>query len=281
MKPVNLLPGDAAVVASSEPAKANLGMIGGAAAGLVAVIGVAGYFAMARVDSVKSEATAATQRAQQATQETAEVRSQIASLGQPVVDSDKQLAQGAEAVLVAAYSERRDFQLLASELRAIMEGTGGWYESVDASPDSPDAAAGGAAVTLVGYMPTKELTASFNERMNATKSLKGAETVAIESERLTDLDSKVPGTYYKFTVTAQLVDTVAPSAGGEAGAGAGDPNGTIVGNDGGGDGALSLSLDVEPPARHAPAPAAKAAAPVKPKNPFDVAASVAGRGGAS
>lgn len=276
MKPVNLLPGDAPV-AAVEPGKPNLGMIGGAVAGFLAIVVVGGYFAMARVDSVKSEAAAANERAATATEQTAAVRSQIDSIGQPIVDSDRQLAQGAETVLVGAYAERHDFVMLARELRAIMEGTGGWYESVEATSGAGDAAE--KSVKIVGYMRTKELVASFNERANATRTLANAETIGIESERLTDLDTKRPGIYFKFTMTADLVDTVAPSAGGSAGA-AGDPGGTTVGS-GGGDGELRLSLDPEPRAA-APKPAPKKKqAPAKPKNPFAVASSVAGRGGAS
>lgn len=278
MKPVNLLPGDAPV-AAVEPGKPNLGMIGGAVAGFLAIVVVGGYFAMARVDSVKSEAAAANDRATQATQQTAAVRSQIESIGQPIVDSDRQLAQGAETVLVGAYAERHDFVMMARELQAIMEGTGGWYESVEAaSASGPDVQE---SVTIVGYMRTKELVASFNERANATRTLANAETIGIESERLTDLDTKRPGIYFKFTMTADLVDTVAPSAGGVGGA-PGDPTGTTVADGGrGGDGELRLSLEREPRDDAAPAAAAKKRAPAKPKNPFAVASSVAGRGGAS
>lgn len=274
MKPVNLLPGDAPVV-STEPAKPNLGMIGGALAGLVAIVGVSGYFAMARVDSVKSETGAAQARATEATEEAAAVRSQIESLGQPVVDSDRQLAQGAEQVLVSAYTERHDFVRLADDLRAIMEGTDGWYQHVTAS-----SAAGedGTEVTIVGFMPTKELMATFNERANATKTLKDAVTVGIETVRLIDVANKRPGIYFKFTMTASLVDTVAPSVDGDTGAGAtSDGTGTTVGNGSGGDGSINLSLDPEPVEKPR-ASAAKPAKPAKPKNPFDVAASVAGGG---
>lgn len=275
MKPVNLLPGDAPV-ASIEPGKPNLGMIGGAVAGFLAIVVVGGYFAMARVDSVKSEAAAANEKAAQATEQTAAVRSQIDSIGQPIVDSDRQLAQGAETVLVGAYAERHDFVMLARELRAIMEGTGGWYESVEATSAAADSAE--KSVKIVGYMRTKELVASFNERANATRTLANAETIGIESERLTDLDTKRPGIYFKFTMTADFIDTVAPSAG--SAEAAGDPGGTTVGSGGGG-GELRLSLDPEPRAA-APKPAPKKKpAPAKPKNPFAVASSVAGRGGAS
>lgn len=267
MKPVNLLPGDVAV-AAVEPGKPNLGMIGGAVAGMFAVIGVAGYFAMARVDSVKSETNAAVTRQEQATAEAASVRSQVESIGQPVVDSDKQLAQGAETVLVAAYTERHDFVRLADDLRAIMENTGGWYEVVEAT-SATDAGEASSEIKIVGFMPTKELAASFNERANGTRTMANAETVALETKRLSDVDSRRPGIYIKFTMTADLVDTVAPSA--DGGGGTGDSGGTTVGN-GGGDGTITLSLDPEP------RPKPVASKPAKPKNPFDVAASVAGGG---
>jgi hypothetical protein len=50
-------------------------MIGGAAVGIIALVGVAGYFAMARVDSVKSETALANTSAQQATSQTAAIAS--------------------------------------------------------------------------------------------------------------------------------------------------------------------------------------------------------------
>lgn len=265
MKPVNLLPTDVAVK-SPNAGKPNMGMIGGAVAGVVAIAVVAGYFGMARVDSIKSEQAAADQRAQAATAEVASLNSQIQSIGQPIVDSDKQLAQGAEQVFVSAYTERYDFVLLAAELRAIMEGTGGWYDKITATSASEDADSG-STVKITGYMPSKELMAAFNERMKATKTMAGAETVFIKSERLADIDTRRAGIYYKFTVIATFVDTVSPRADGGSVDTAG---GTPVA--GGGSEELSLSLDPKPK------PKPTAAKPSKPKNPFDVAATVAGGG---
>ena len=136
-----------------------------------------------------------------------------------------------------------------------------------AAPTEAGQTSNAKSVTIIGYMKTKELAAGFNERVEVTKSLSDAETVALESAHLTDLDSKRPGVYYKFTITANLVDTVAPSASG--GADTGDGTGTVVGSGGGGE--LTLSLDAEPK-KAAPKPAK----PAKPKNPFDVAATAAG-----
>lgn len=270
MKPVNLLPADVAV-ASAPSAGPNLGMIGGAIAGVLAIVGVAGYFAMARVDTIKSETAAAQQRAQEATTEATSVQSQVQSLGQPIVDSDKQLAQGYEQLLVSSYTERHDFVLAAQELRAIMEGTGGWYQYVQvmsAHTDGDD----DKDLKIVAFMPTKELAAGFNERVNATASFKNAETVTIQSKDLRDVDTHRPGVYFKFTVEADFVDLVKPFADSGDG-GLGDASGTAVGNSGADDGALDLALDSEPK----PKPAAPAK-PAKPKNPFDIAATVAGGG---
>src|SRR5690606_34503130 len=100
------------------------------------------------------------------------------SLGQPVVDSDRQLAQGAETVLVSAYGERHDFVRLADDLRAIMEGTGGWYQHIEATSATSD---DGVEVKITGFMPTKELMATFNERVNGTKTMQNAQTVAIKT----------------------------------------------------------------------------------------------------
>jgi hypothetical protein len=193
----------------------------------------------------------------------------VQSLGQPIVDSDKQLAQGAEQVLVAAYTERHDFVLVAQELRAIMEGTGGWYETIEATSAQSE---GGddTGVKIVALFPTKELAAGFNERVNATSTMEHAETIGESSKRLRDIDSRRPGIYFKITVKADLVDTVAPNANGSGG-GLGDSTGTAVGSSGADSGELSLSLDPEPVKK--PAAAAK---PAKPKNPFDIAANFAG-----
>lgn len=274
MKPVNLLPSESAVV-SANAGKPNIAALGGAAFGFIAIVGVAGYFAMARVDSVKSETTAITARATEATTETGAVNSQVASLGQPVVDSDKELARGQEAVLVAAYTERHDFPELAAELQGIMEGTGGWYEEITASSAGGSDAGGGEvtkAVEIVAIMPTEQLAAAFGERASATRTLANAEITALESTTLTDVDSKRNAVYWRFTIQADLVDTVAPSAGGAGGT---DP--ALVGNGGSGSGELTLSLDSKPkPKAVAPTKPAK---PAKPKNPFDVAAAAAVRGG--
>lgn len=270
MKPVNLAPGDAPVVVASG-GKPNLGMIGGAIFGVVAIVAVAGYFAMARVESVKSETTAANEAATNATSETEAVRAQVASLGQPVVDSDKQLAQGQEQIVVSAYTERHDFVQLAQELRGIMQGTGGWYEQIEAtSAGSSD----GKAVKITGVMPTEELAASFEERVNATRTLDDAEITTLESVRLTEIKSRKRGTYWKFSIEANLVDTEAPFV---AGSSPSDATGTTVGDGSGGGDSLTLSLE--------PKPKPKAATnapkqPAKPKNPFDVAASAARGGGA-
>lgn len=273
MKPVNLLPGDSPVLAANA-GKPNIAAIGGAAFGFLAIVGVAGYFAMARVDSVNSETVAINERATEATAETAAVNSQVASLGQPVVDSDKELARGQEAVLVSAYSERHDFPELAAELQGIMEGTGGWYEKIVASSAGGDGSTGEAekAVVITAIMPTEQLAAAFGERVSATRTLANAEITSLESTTLTDLASKRNAVYWRLTVEADLVDTVAPSTGGAGGA---DASGTTVGA-GGGSGELSLSLDSKPKPKVA---ATKPAKPAKPKNPFDVAADAAVRGG--
>lgn len=270
MKPVNLIPTDGPAVAAAPGGKPNLGMIGGAVVGVVAIVGVAAYFALARVDSIKSETADARNQAAAATSETTAVQSQTQSIGQPVVDSDKQLAQGAEQVVVAAYTERHDFVQLAQELRGIMD-PAGWYVSFEASSSSSDGETQG--VTIVGYMPSAELAASFDERVTGTRTLDNAVVQELKSETLTDLDTKRPARYWKFTITADLVDTEAPFMNGGAGAG-GDAS-ALVGDAGSGDEALTLSLDSKPKPKAKPE--AKAT-PAKPKNPFDIAAAAAAGG---
>lgn len=276
MKPVNLLPGDAPVVAAA-PGKPSYGKIGGAVAGFVAIIAVAGYFAMARVDSINSEAQSLQAQAAEATAEATAVQNQVASLGQPIVDSDRQLAQGAEQVVVAAYAERHDFVQVAQELRGIMEGTGGWYQVVTVSSAPGGDNGESRAVSITGFMPTKELAAAFDERVTATRTLDAATVQSLKTVRLADAKTKRIAPYWKFTITADLVDTRAPFVDGGSGATGDDGSGTKVG-DGGGDGdSFTLSLEPKPVERRA---AAKPAKPAKPKNPFDVAASAA-RGGGS
>jgi len=282
VKPVNLLPSSSPVVAvAATGAKPNLGMIGGAALGVICVLGVAGYFAMARVDSVKSETTKLQNDASTATTETGTVSAQIASLGQPVTDSDKELAAGREKVLLTAYSERQDFVLLARELRGIMPNADGWYTSVKAGGGGVGStdASGANSVTIEGYMVSEELLAGFDERAEATKSLKNADTVTIGSERLRGIGNKKLGRYFKFTLTAELVDLVAPESGSTTGSVATD--GTTVGS--GGSHEITLSLDSNPPTKKATKPkvtkAATPAVPAKvaaPANPFGIAAAAAG-----
>ena len=283
MKPVNLLPVGSVVAAPTEPVKLNNGLIGGIAIGVVAVLGLGGYLAMARVDSVKSETAQATSAAQAAQGTTTSVRSQIASIGQPVNDSDKQLADGAQQVLVSAFSERYDYVLLTRELKTIMPAQG-WYTSVKVDTGGTaggGGSTGGATVTLEGYMPTVELAASFDDRVTGTKSLSNAVSSQINSKKLTSLATKRPGTYYHFVVTATFEDKIAPSAPGAGSSGSTGTTGTPVAN--GGDDTISLSLDPEPVVKRTAAQKAaaqqKAAAAAKPKNPFDVAAGAAAGGG--
>jgi outer membrane murein-binding lipoprotein Lpp len=270
MKPVNLAPGDVAVAAAGD-GKPNYGMIGGAVAGVLMIAFVAGYFAMARVDTVKSEMASLNARAAEVTQETEAVQQQVASLGQPVIDSDKQLAQGQEQIVVSAYTERHDFVQLADELRGIMRGTGGWYEEVTAS--SATANGEGRAIKIKGVMPTKELAASFNERVNATRTMRNSSYDSLESVRLLDIKSKRRGTYWKFEISADMVDTEAPFAAGSGG----DATGTTVAD---GPDATAIKLSLEPKPRPRAAAPAAPAEPPKPRNPFDVAASAAREGGA-
>jgi hypothetical protein len=275
MKPVNLNPGSTPVI--KEPSAApSMGMVGGAIAGVVAIVGVAGFFAMARIDTLKEETAQAQTSAQQATSETAAVHSRVQSLGSPVQDSDKQLEQGAEQVLVGAYTQRRDFVMLAQELQGIMDPSG-WYESVKVdttgAPGSGDTTS---EVRIVGYMPDEKLLASFDDRVNGTQTLDNAETVDIKSVTLRDPDNGKPGVYWRFELTADMVDTVAPYA--TSASTGGSDDGVKVGNSSAKP--LTLSLDPKPKAAtpKSSAPAA-VAAPPKPKNPFDIAATVASRGG--
>jgi hypothetical protein len=270
MKPVNLAPGDVAVVVAGD-GKPNYGMVGGAVAGVLMIAFVAGYFAMAHVDSVKSEMAAMNARAAEATAQTAAVQKQVESLGKPVEDSDKQLAQGQEAIVVSAYTERHDFVQLADELRGIMRGTGGWYEEVTAS--SATGSGVSRAIKIKGVMPTKELAASFNERVNATRTMRNSFYDSLESIRLLDVKTTRRGTYWKFEISADMVDTEAPFAAGSGG----DGTGTTVAD---GPEASAIKLSLEPKPRPRPAAPAAPAEPAKPKNPFDVAASAAREGGA-
>lgn len=277
MKPVNLLPGDApavVAVAGGGGAANKLGMIGGAAAGMLAVVCVAAYFAMARVDSVKSETLLAQTQATQATTDSAAVQSQIQSLGQPANDSDKDLAQGAEKVLVAAYSERHNYPNLLSELKKIMDGRDGWYEQlkVRTHPIEQDSR----QIVIEGYMPDAESMASFNERANLQSTMENAEIVELREKGMFSPVTRSKGRYWWFKMTADLVDTVAPTVASELGSPDAGPSGTTVS-----EGSQNPKMSLEDRPAKAAAAAAKPAKPAKPANKFDVAATFAGRGGGS
>lgn len=277
MRPVNLAPGKATTVAVKAE-KPNFGMIGGAIAGVLVMAAVAGYFGMARVDAVKAEAQASRDAASSATSETQSVKAQVQSLGQPVKDTDRNLAQGQEAIVVAAFTERHDFVQLAEELRGIMQGTGGWYEKVTASVGGSGNSGGTHSVTISGVMPSNVLAASFDERINATRSLENADLETLKSVELVKVGSKSrrSTTYWQFTIGADLVDTKAPFVSGSSGS-AGDSSGTAVGDSGAGESAsLELSLEAKPKV-DATKDVAKQNA--KPRNPFDIAASNASGGG--
>ena len=274
MKPVNLLPsgGVEVVVASSAAGKPNMGAIGGAVAGGVALVAIAGYFAFARVDSIKSEADQFTQQATAATSETTSTRSQIQSLGQPVVDSDVELAKGAEKVLVSAYTERRDYVKAIRETLTLVEGTGGWYSYIDIASNVDSSGGGGKTIELHGFFPSKDAMAAFNERINSAVTIRDADTIEIKQKR-----RYVGGRMRMFwwvKLSANLVDTVPPYVSDPTAAPANKTDGTTV-SDAGDDLTLSLG-DINAAVKKKQQ--AKQAAPATPKNPFDVAATVAAGG---
>lgn len=273
MKPVNLLP--TAAVRRRTTAAPSRNMIGGIAAGAAMLVLIVGYFAMARVSSVKDEAQAANDRAAQAMTEAATIRTKVQTLGPAPVDSDHQLAQGAEEVLLAAYTERRDYVRLVRELHGIMDGTGGWYEDIKASSSSLD---GDALVTITGVMPSAEILTAFNERANGTRSLDDAVTTSIKSVVMRDDKTKKPGRYWRFTMTAKLTDQVAPNADASA-ASAGNGDGTTVSSGGNSDLKLSLLPEPRPTTQASRSSKPAAAAAAKPStNAFDVAADAAAGG---
>jgi hypothetical protein len=270
VKPVNLYPN--ALPASGASSGPSLGVIGGAAAGVLLTVLVASFFALAHVDTIKSETSKLTNDASVAQSETQTVEAQTEAIGSPVVDSDKELATSAEKTLVGVYRNRVDFKLVANELQAVMAGTGGWYTSVDADSTGATATDGsdGASVVLEGYMPTLELAASIDERIESTRSFSDATTVGVQTKKLQRIHGHKVGTYVKFTVHATLVDTLAPFKDG-GGASTGD---NLVAS-GGGD--PVLSLDSKPVVRKATRSSsqAAAAAAAAAKNPLALAASAA------
>lgn len=289
MKPVNLLPKGNGPAVAAEPQKLNLGVIGGIAGAVVVLLGVGGYLALARVDTVKSETAKAVADQTAAQNEITQVQATTASVGPPVTDSDKQLADDQVKTLVAAYGERYNYVELTRELSGIMQGSGGWYSSVKInSVGSTDGSAGtggaGGSVTIDGYMPTMELAAGFEKRVEGTRSMSTAVGTKFESKRLIDRYTKKPTTYYHFVVTATFDDNIAPTADGSTPVDTG--TGTTVSD--GGSGEITLSLDSEPTpvkttaqiAAEKAAKAKKQAAAIeaaKPKNPFaEVADEVAG-----
>ena len=270
MKPVNLYP---TAQQSADSGAPNMGLIGGAAAGIVLGVVVASFFALAHVDSIKSETGKLTSDASAAQTETQTVEAQIEAVGSPVIDSDKQLAANAESTLVSVYKNRVDFKLVASELQAIMAGTGGWYTTVDASSEGTVDTSSTSAATSVkiqGIMPTVQLAASMNERVESTRSFSNATATDVETVKMRKINGRKVGTYVKFTITATLVDTLAPYK--DAGAGAGEG---LVANGGGGD--PELSLDPQPVIRKAARPSDKAtaAAAAAASNPLALAATAA------
>lgn len=270
MKPVNLYPVDLPV--NAEPGAPNMGLIGGAAAGVVALVVVGAFFAMARVDSIKSETGKLGTDTTSAQQETQSIEAQIQSVGIPVVDSDKQLAESAEKTLVSAYTERVEFGLMAQELQAIMAGTGGWYTTVRASAVGSVDSSGsdGSTVSIEGFLPTAEQAASFNERVNSTRTLTDAATVNVTTVTLAKKKGRKVGRYFQFKVTAKLVDTLKPYSSTAA------KMENLVADTGGDP---KLSLDPDPVVKPVVRAAAKPATPVAPTNSFAVAAAAAARGG--
>lgn len=268
MKPVQLMPPSTSVAAVQLDAKPNYGLIGGIAVMVLALVGVGGYFAMARVDSVKSETAKFAKDTTAAQAEAAKNRAEIQSLGQPVINRDIQIAQGAEQILVAAYGERRQFELMAQELHAVMlDDRGksiGWYDSITATSAAVEGGSK-APVEIVGFLPSAEMATAFDERLDGTRTLSNANLIAISKSVMVDRKSRTKREYWKVTITADLaaVDGVN-----------GADTSSLVGNGGGG-GSVQLATEAAPerPAVKRPKPK-----PAAPRNPFEVAASVAGGG---
>lgn len=269
MKPVNLYPHDRP---SGDPTAPNTALIGGAAGLVVVGLIVVAFFAFSRVDTIKSETGKLNADAASAQQETTAVQAQITSIGEPVMDADRQLAQNAEQTLVSVYRERVDFQLMADELNRIMPKVG-WYTEIRASAiGSVDAATNEASSVIIqGFLPTPEMVASFNERVESTRTFKDAKTVKITSKKLRHRKTRKLGRYFEFKIVANLVDTVIPYS--TTAAPTDSAGGSLVGN--GSSDALTLSLDPEAVVRKA---TRGAAAPAAPTNPLALAAGAAAGG---
>jgi Tfp pilus assembly protein PilN len=195
-----------------------------------------------------------------------------------VVDSDVELAKGAEKVLVSAYTERRDYVKMVKEMMTLIEGTGGWYTYIEGSSNGNDSAGGdngGKAITLKGLFRTKEALAAFNERIESASTIKEADTVEIKQVRR--YDGGKYRSFWHFVITANLVDTIPPFVSDPSAAPANKTSGTTVSDGGADDLTLSLGSIDEAVAKKRKAKAAPT--PAAPQNPFDVAATVAAGSG--
>lgn len=237
MKPIDLTPtGSAAeAVAVSTSAGPSRQLIGLSVIGVLAVVAVGGYFAMAQVNSVNEETKQINADTEGLREQHKIVTTQLAEAGQ------KPAEQGWDTV-VASYTtdvvekikKRSDFTRLMRDLRRVLV-SGSWFTSVKSGSDAAAASSTSGSddapttITFEGYARSTRDVMTIIANLNATQSIEGAKPTLIE--RQVSNKKKV---FRKFTIVATLSLTEAATSGASG----------LVSDTGGAD---ELSLNSSPP----------------------------------
>lgn len=243
MKPVDLRPPDSPVVAAPGGSGSRSG-IGVAILAILAVVGVAGYFAMGRVNTLKEEAASLSADTQRIQQEASIVNTQIAEAGRSQDTDFATIASNKEQQLTDALGKRIDYPLLERELNAVLP-AGAWLDSAIADVSADESISGAldeenstgiGKLELKGYVLSATDLAALVQRINSSKTMQDA-----EPGTTTWVKSNTGTRYLQFEIIGML------QADEEAGAGL-DSDGTssLVGGPAGGAAGAGSAIALEP-----------------------------------
>jgi len=224
VKPVNLSPTGAASSIASSAGPSQSSVIFGVV-GVVLVVALGGYFAVAHVSSINDEATHLTAAKTASDSENATVVAQLAEIGQkPTTLSWESVAVAYMKEVTDKAAARTNYPRFVSDVATVLP-SGAWFVSINAgntdpatapAATDPSAAPTGIPVTFDGYARSIQDVSAIISNINALSTMDGAQLSTIDSQ-LSNKGKK----FRHFTVTANLLTANATS-----------PDGTLVDNGG-------------------------------------------------
>lgn len=276
MRPIDLSPPDspAVVVEAGSGVGGSRTAVTYGVIAVLAVVGLAAYFGMARVNSLKEKTTELQAASADADKQKSAVEVEIAQAGASKGTNYAAIASNKQGQLSRLLGERVDYALMQRELGGVPP-MGTWFESADASAGNANDASGGAGtISLVGYTRSTLDLAALVQRLNSTRTIAHAEPGVTTWKR-----SASGANYLRFVITGSLQSSPPPST---SSTDSTDSTGSSTGSalvGGPSDGPLGSSIALEP---H-PGYNARQAATIKantplPPTPLERAAQAAGGG---